>query len=39
MRGGQNKGAPSISPPGRPSAAPPATGEKLGGLFGKLFKK
>jgi hypothetical protein len=39
MRGGQNKGS-SISPPGRPSAAPPPTGgEKLGGLFGKLFKK
>jgi hypothetical protein len=39
MRGGQTKGS-SISPPGRPSAAPPPTGgEKLGGLFGKLFKK
>lgn len=40
MRGGQNKGITPGSPTaGRPSANPPAATEKLGGLFGKLFKK
>ncbi len=42
MRGGQKgQQAASAAAAGRPSAAPaaPAAAEKLGGLFGKLFKK
>lgn len=39
MRGGQTKGSGGGPTAGRPSAAPPAATEKLGGLFGKLFKK